>query len=174
MTQENWATHAMIFFHGTSTTRLADILDGGLLPQPAHDNPDRCCLYLTTDRNIADLYADLASTRRGGVPVIIEIDDGLLPTASFESDDYELQNHIDDLHDGDRDGSIGMLTGEEVDERLRPYRRWEDVPASLCLAVTRQVAFATPIPLVSICNLDHLSELDTSPTRLSFSAPCSP
>ena len=164
----------MIFFHGTSTTRLADILEAGLLPQPAHDNPDRSCLYLTTDRNIAFLYADLAAIRRGGVPVIVEIDDGLLPTASFESDDYELQNHIDDLHDGDRDGSIGMLTGEEVDERLRPYRRWQDVPASLCLAVTRQLAFTAPIPLGSISNLRELATIDAAPVRAQSSVPSCP
>jgi hypothetical protein len=152
----------MIFYHGTSTTRLADILETGLVPQATHDNPGRCCLYLTTDPSIAELYADLASTRRGGKPVVVEIDDRHLPAISFEPDDYELQNHIYDLHDKDRSDSIGILTGDEVDERLRPYRRWQDVPVGLCLAVTNQVAFSAPIPVSAIRNAEQLSHLDIS------------
>lgn len=154
----------MRFFHGTSTTRLTDIVEDGLVPQAAHDNPERYCIYLTNDRTLAEMYADLASIRRGGRPVIVEIDDTALPTAAFEPDDYELQNHIDDLHDPDRKGPMGFLTGEEVDERLRPYRSWKDVSASLCLLATKQVAFTAPIPPASISNLRYLVD-DLQPVR---------
>lgn len=149
----------MIFYHGTTTARLPDILDAGLVPQAAHDNPDRTCIYLTNSLSIAELYADLASIRRGGTPVIIEIDDQFLSRQLFESDDYDLQKSIDDLHDPERTDQIGFVTGEEVDERLLPFRRWQDVPAALCLAVTKQIAFTDTIPPTAFNNIDQLSTL---------------
>lgn len=163
----------MRFFHGTSTTRLTAILEEGLLPQASHDNPERACIYLAGDPErtciylagdpaTAELYADLACMRRGGTPVVVEIDDLTMPSSAFSPDDYELQNHIDDLHDEDRESEIGLLSGEPVDERLRPYRRWQEVTAELCFAVTKQVAFTAPIPRHSIRNLDALAEIEAA------------
>ncbi|MCS4090184.1 hypothetical protein [Rhizobium sp. BK176] len=150
----------MIFYHGTTTARLADILEEGLVPQVAHDNLDRTCVYLTDSLSIAELYADLAAIRRGGKAVIVEIDDRCLPSQFFAPDDYELQNGIDDLHDPERTGDVGFLTGEDVDERLRPFRRWQDVPAALCLAVTNQIAFTDTIPPTAFNNVDQLSAVE--------------
>jgi hypothetical protein len=70
----------MIFYHGTTTARLGDILVDGLVPQTAHDNIDRTCIYLTNNLSIAELYADLAAIRRGGNGVVVEMDDQHLPS----------------------------------------------------------------------------------------------
>ncbi len=152
----------MPLFHGTCTARLDQIGEQGLVPQASHDNGDRVCVYLAADRSIAEIYADLACLRRGGAPIILEVDEELLGAAHFQPDDYDLQNCIDDLHDPEREGDIGMLSGIEVDERLRPYRRWQDVPARLSLEVTGQAAYVAPIPPSVIQGL-------TDP-RASFSA----
>jgi hypothetical protein len=153
----------MPLFHGTSTARLAQIAEHGLIPQPSHDNGDRICIYLAADRSIAEIYADLACQRRGGEPVILEVDENLLETANFQPDDYDLQNCIDDLHDPDRENGIGLLSGIEVDERLRPYTSWQAVPARLSLAVTGQAAYVGQIPPSAILGLPDSIGLRVEP-----------
>lgn len=148
----------MTLFHGTSTARLGQITEHGLVPQPSHDNADRVCVYLAADVATAEIYADLACLRRGGTPIILEVDEELVDAACFEPDDYDLQNCIDDLHDPEREDDIGMLSGIEVDERLRPYSRWQDVPARLSLAVTGQAAYVGRIPPTAIMGLPELPE----------------
>ncbi|MNU36394.1 hypothetical protein D3C71_250090 [compost metagenome] len=143
----------MPLFHGTSTARLEQIGEQGLVPQASHDNGDRVCVYLAADRSVAEIYADLACVRRGGEPIILEVDEELLDPAYFQPDDYDLQNCIDDLHDPEREDEIGMLSGIEVDERLRPYRRWQDVPVRLSLAVTAQAAYLATVPLSAIAGM---------------------
>ena len=162
----------MRLFHGTTTARLPDILDEGLVPQPCFDNPDRIGIYLTDSRSSADLYANLAQLRRGGRQVVVELDSSVLDGMHVEPDDYELQNHIDDLHDPERTDEIGTITGLEVDERLRDYRSWQDVPADICLAVTNQILYTATIPAEALLNLEALyDEAERAATHLSPPSP---
>ncbi len=82
----------MPLFHGTSTARLEQIGEQGLVPQASHDNGDRICVYLAADRSTAEIYADLACLRRGGEPIILEVDEEQLDPAHLQPDDYDLQN----------------------------------------------------------------------------------
>jgi hypothetical protein len=140
----------MPLYHGTSTSRLSEISEHGLVPQHSHDNGDRVCVYLANRLSLAELYADLAAQRRGGEPVILVVDETHLDVRHCFPDDYDLQDCIDDLHDPDRDSDIGVISGIAVDERLRPYRSWWDVPARLSLEVTGQVAYDAVIPPTAV------------------------
>lgn len=146
----------MAFYHGTTSSHLDAILKDGLVPQCSHDNRARTCTYLTDDRSLAVMYAELASTRRGGSAVVCEIDEALLDLSCFEPDDYEIQNLIDDFHDPDRVGNIGTLSGLEVDERMSACQNWYEVSADLSLEISQQIAYVDVIPVGAIVNIKEL------------------
>ena len=135
----------MPLYHGTNSIHLADIMREGLVPKASRDNEARVALYLTDDFGMAEMYAELAVLRRGGTAVIVEVDPQMLRCEYFEPDDYEVQNYIDDLNDPDRTDEQGAISGMPVDERLRGFAHWQEVPAELSLAVTRQVVYSDRI-----------------------------
>ena len=156
-----WQEASVRLFHGTSTVCLDAIASEGITPRPVHDNPERICVYLAATEDLAAMYAGLACQRRGGEPVVLEIDPDQLEDGCLEPDDFELQHYIDDLHDPDRGGDIGMLSGMEVDERLLPFRSWHEVPPDVSLAVTGQVAYVATIPVEAL--VAGLPDRDTRP-----------
>jgi hypothetical protein len=159
----------MKFYHGTTTSVLASILENGLTPRPSFDNGARTATYLSNDEYTADMYAVLACDRRGGKAVVIEIDSSLLVASAFEPDDYDLQNLIDDYHDPERTDNIGPNTGHEMDERLAHYRTWKDVPASLSLELSQQIAYTLPIEVQAFLNLEELRRLQQRNSAMTVS-----
>lgn len=116
-------------------------------------------MYLTDNIATAETYASLACDRRGGTICIIEVEIDDLDRRFLEPDDFDLQDMIDDLHDEERDGDIGLISGTKVDPRLSPYRKWKDVPFELSLATSRQVAYTRKIPPEAILNFSEILEM---------------
>lgn len=144
------------FYHGTTTSHLDDILRNGLVPQASHDNKHRTGTYLTDRLGSAQNYTEVACDRRGGEPLILAIPSTVL-SGPLEPDDWDLQHMIDDLHDTNRKGDIGFFSGVAVDERLRQYERWQDVPWKLSLTVCHQVVYMKPIAAQDILWVDFSS-----------------
>ena len=69
--------------------------------------------------------------------VVFEVDVARLDARLLQPDDYDLQDAVQG----------GEIAGSEpIDPRLADYTRWDQVPWSLSLAVTRQVFYAGSIP----------------------------
>jgi hypothetical protein len=118
----------MKFYHGTTTARLEAIIKDGLVPQVSKDNETRTAIYLTDREYDADMYSVLSCDRRGGHAVVLEIDPELVDHSHLEPDDYDLVGRLLDIHGETEDSRDIEPSDDDIDERLRPYTRWQDVP----------------------------------------------
>jgi hypothetical protein len=148
----------MKFYHGTTTARLEAIIRDGLVPQVSADNEARTAIYLTDCEYHADEYSVLSCDRRGGRAVVLEIDPDMVDRSHLEPDDYDLVGRLKDIHGDIDDDSRGVEPSDlEIDERLRPFKRWQDVPWELSLATSNQVAYTATVPVAAITNLSTIA-----------------
>jgi hypothetical protein len=159
----------MKFYHGTTTARLEAIIKDGLVPQVSKDNETRTAIYLTDREYDADMYSVLSRDRRGGHAIVLEIDPELIDHSHLEPDDYDLVGRLLDIHGEIEDSRDIEPSDSDIDERLRPYTRWQDVPWELSLATSNQVAYTTTVPVSAITNLSLIAaqfgiEMDNSGT----------
>jgi hypothetical protein len=150
-------SRSMKFYHGTTSARLEAIVRQGLVPQVSVDNSERTAIYLTDCEDQADEYSVLSCDRRGGRAIILEIDPAMVDHIYLQPDDYDLLGRLLDIGQVEDDCRGVEPSGLEIDERLRPYRRWQDVPWELSLATSNQVAYAATIPPAAITNLASLA-----------------
>jgi hypothetical protein len=130
------------FYHGTCSGFAESIQHHGL--RAADSKPkggaSRRGVYLTDDYLTATDYGSLiCDLKHHGEHdiVVFAVDGGALDQRLLQPDDYDLQ---DALQGGEIVGS------EPIDPRLQKYRRWDEVPWQVSLAITHQVFYAGSIP----------------------------
>jgi hypothetical protein len=102
-------------YHLTSLDKFENIQkDGGLKPEFSKQSKGEKGIYLTDDINVAKNYSGFYGDDTK--LVLLKVSTNGLDLTKFSSDDYELQDFLND-------GGWG-----NNDERISEYNNWYDVP----------------------------------------------
>ena len=110
--------------------------DGGLRPEFSKQSKGEKGIYLTDDISVAKNYSGFYDTDTK--LVLLKISTVGMDLTKFSSDDYELQDFLND-------GGWG-----NNDERIGEYDNWYDVPWELSLEWVNQVQYHNTIPIDNI------------------------
>ena len=124
-------------YHLTSLDKFENIQkDGGLKPEFSKQSKGEKGIYLTDDINVAKNYSGFYGDDTK--LVLLKVSTNGLDLTKFSSDDYELQDFLND-------GGWG-----NNDERISEYNNWYDVPWELSLEWVNQVQYHNIIPIKNI------------------------
>lgn len=124
-------------YHLTSLEKFENIKkDGGLNPEFSKQSKGEKGIYLTDDISVAKNYSGFYD--EDTKLVLLKISTTGLNLTKFSSDDYELQDFLND-------GGWG-----NNDERVGEYDKWYDVPWELSLEWVNQVQYHSIIPIDNI------------------------
>jgi hypothetical protein len=124
-------------YHITSSERFENIKkDGGLKPEYSKQSKGEKGIYLTDDISVAENYSNFYDD--GTELVLLKISTIGMDFSKFSSDDYELQDFLDDGGWGNKD------------KRIRQYSKWYDVPWELSLEWVNQIQYHKLIPIENI------------------------
>ena len=124
-------------YHLTSEKIFENIKkEGGLNPEYSKQSKGEKGIYLTDDKSVAENYAGFFDA--GEKLVLLKISTKNMDLTKFSSDDYELQDFLDD-------GGWG-----NEDERIEEYSSWDEVPFELSLEWVNQVQYHKFIPIENI------------------------
>lgn len=124
-------------YHLTSEKIFENIKkEGGLNPEYSKQSKGEKGIYLTDEKSVAENYAGFFD--EGEKLVLLKISTDDMDMSKFTSDDYELQDFLND-------GGWG-----NEDERIEEYSRWYEVPFELSLEWVNQIQYHKFIPIENI------------------------
>ena len=124
-------------YHLTSEKIFENIKkEGGLNPEYSKQSKGEKGIYLTDDKSVAENYAGFFDAGEKLILLKISTDD--MDMSKFTSDDYELQDFLND-------GGWG-----NEDERIEEYSSWDEVPFELSLEWVNQIQYHKFIPIENI------------------------
>ncbi len=124
-------------YHLTSEKIFENIKkEGGLNPEYSKQSKGEKGIYLTDDKSVAENYAGFFDAGEKLILLKISTDD--MDMSKFTSDDYELQDFLND-------GGWG-----NEDERIEEYSSWDEVPFELSLEWVNQIQYHKFIPIQNI------------------------
>jgi hypothetical protein len=135
-------------YHLTSEKIFNNIKkEGGLNPKYSKQSKGEKGIYLTDDKSVAENYAGFFDA--GENLVLLKISTDGMDMSKFTSDDYELQEFLDD---GGRDNN---------DKRIEEYSSWDEVPFELSLEWVNQIQYHKTIPIENIENIEIIQKSTT-------------
>jgi hypothetical protein len=139
---ENVNVLPQYLYHITSSENFEGIKnEGGLKPEYSKQSKGEKGIYLTDDISVAKNYSNFYDD--GTELVLLRISTNGMDLSKFSSDDYELQDFLND-------GGWGSK-----DKRIREYSKWYNVPWELSLLWVNQVQYHKLIPIENIEVIDR-------------------
>ena len=149
-------------YHGTTTARMAGIMESGLVPQNCqddvkrgHSDETRLGIYFASDHLSAGEYSSLAEDRWGGEPLTLAVRVATLDESLLEPDDYDLADALADLTHPRSVAGIGAVTGTPLRAALAGYGDWRSVPWQLSLSTVGQVMYIGQVAPADVFVLEY-------------------
>ena len=133
---ENVGVLPSYLYHITSSENFENIKKSGLKPEYSKQSKGEKGIYLTDDISVAENYSNFYDD--GTELVLLKISTRGMDFSKFSSDDYELQDFLNDGGWGNKD------------KEIKQYSRWYDVPWELSLKWVNQVQYHKLIPIENI------------------------